>query len=119
MGKTQTLTHGVYTKKIEAMKSEAGLSRQDIAGVVGASLRTVVRWATGQAEPRGPARERLLGLAAVIQYAGTVMNSRAIAAWLYTPNPLLDFERPVDLVRKGQYRDVMGSLQSLGEGVFV
>lgn len=109
----------VYVGKLEAIKEEAGLSRQEIAEIVGTSSRTVVRWATGQAVPRGTPRERLLELSVIAQLAAKVMRPDAVSPWLYAPNPLLDFARPVDLVASGAYREVVGAIQAIGEGVFV
>ncbi len=109
----------VYADKIEAIREEAQLSRQDIAQIVGASQRTVVRWATRQSTPRGASRERLLELAVVSQLAAKVMRPDVVGPWLYAPNPLLDYRRPVDLVTGGEYRDVIGAIQAIGEGVFV
>jgi uncharacterized protein (DUF2384 family) len=39
--------------------------------------------------------------------------------WLFSPNPLLDNEKPIDLLSGGKYREVLGAIDSLGEGVFV
>ncbi|MDQ4130110.1 MAG: MbcA/ParS/Xre antitoxin family protein, partial [Actinomycetota bacterium] len=39
--------------------------------------------------------------------------------WLFSPNPLLDHHKPVDLLREGEYRRVLGAIDALAEGVFV
>ena len=109
----------VYAKKLDRIKEEAGLSRQEVARIVGASPRTVMRWAAGETLPRGVSRERLLDLAAVAQQLGRVMQKDAATAWLFEPNPLLNHERPVDLVATGKYQDVLAAIEAIGEGVFV
>jgi len=109
----------VYAEKLERIRNDASLSRQDVAGIVGASARTVIRWATGQTLPRGTSRDRLLELAAVAQQLAKVMRQDAATAWLYEPNPLLDHERPVDFIGNGEYRKVLGAIDAIAEGVFV
>jgi len=108
-----------YARKLEIIKEDAGLSRTEVAQILRTSPRTVVRWASRQAAPRGETRERLLELAVVSQRAAKVMKPEAVSIWLFEPNVFLDFERPVDLVASGQYRDVIGAIDAIGEGVFV
>ena len=31
---------------------------------------------------------------------------------------MLDFERPVDILRRGEYRKVIGVIDAIGDGVF-
>ena len=39
--------------------------------------------------------------------------------WLFTPNLLLDDYRPVELLREGEPRRVLGAIDALAEAVFV
>ena len=48
-----------------------------------------------------------------------VLESDAAHVWLFTPNPFLEFERPIDLVGDGQFRRVLAAIQALADGVFV
>lgn len=48
-----------------------------------------------------------------------VLASDAVHAWLFTPNPFLEFDRPIDLVAEGQYRRVLAAVEALADGVFV
>lgn len=109
----------VYAEKLHLIKEEVGLSRQETARIIGASSRTVFRWATGEITPRGQRRDRLLDLAAVAQRLGKVMRPEAATAWLFTPNPLLDDERPADLIRQGRYQRVLDAIEAIADGVFV
>lgn len=47
------------------------------------------------------------------------VRADATLDWLFTPNPLLANERPADLLRKGHWREVLGAIDQLAEGVFV
>jgi uncharacterized protein (DUF2384 family) len=55
----------------------------------------------------------------VLEQAATVLKPVAAHAWLFTPNTLVDDHRPVDLVRQGEHRRVLGTIDALAEGVFV
>lgn len=109
----------VYVKKLELIRDETGLTRQEIADVVGATSRTVIRWASGHAAPRGESRDRLLELAVVSQLAGRVMKPSVVSAWLYEPNSLLDFEKPIELIGQGRFREVVAAINAIGEGIYV
>ena len=106
----------VYAKKLERINKEAGLSREEVAQIIGASTRTVMRWAAGQTLPRGASRDRLLELAAVARQLTKVMQPDTATAWLFQPNPLLNHERPVDLIGRGEYQEVLGAIEAIAEG---
>ena len=39
--------------------------------------------------------------------------------WLYSPIPALEYRKPADLLAEGRYREVLGAIDALAEGVFV
>jgi putative toxin-antitoxin system antitoxin component (TIGR02293 family) len=95
------------------------LDQADVARVLDTNPRTVSRWLQRQTEPRPDARERLLELIAVLEQLSGVLRPGPAHDWLFTPNPLLDNHKPVDLLRGGEYRRVLGAIDALAEGVFV
>ena len=109
----------IYAERLQRIQKGTRLSREDVARIVGTSARTVARWAAGQNEPRGTARQRLLDLAAVSQEAAKTMRPDAVAAWLQQPNRELGNQRPVDLVAQGRARQVLDLIDSIADGVFV
>lgn len=108
----------VYAERLANIAERAHLRREDVARVVGASPRTVARWAQGETGPRAQARERLLELSAVVTELSKVIRPEVAEAWLLEPNPALDFERPLDLIQRGEYRLVIGAIERLADGVF-
>jgi transcriptional regulator with XRE-family HTH domain len=113
------MSSSIYGRTLERLEEKAGLTYEDIARVVGASPRSISRWARGDADPRSRSRDRLLETSAVVNELSGVLNPNAAHVWLFTPNPFLEFDRPVDLVADGQYRRVLGAIQALADGVFV
>jgi putative toxin-antitoxin system antitoxin component (TIGR02293 family) len=89
----------------------------DMARVLDTTPRSVTRWQQGEATPRREAVDRLLELKAVLDLAQKVMRAESARLWLRSPIPALDYERPLDLVRNGEFRRVITSLAALAEGV--
>jgi uncharacterized protein (DUF2384 family) len=88
----------------------------DVAKVTGATPRSVTRW-LGGASPRRPAEERILELKAVVDVLRRVLRDEPARLWIRSPNPDLDYEKPLDLIERGEYRRVIGAILALAEGV--
>lgn len=95
------------------------LDQADIADLLGSSPRTVSRWLADTSEPRPEARRRLLEVVAVLEHLSTVLEPAAAHDWLFSPNPMLEHYKPADLLAEGEYRQVLGLIDALAEGVFV
>ena len=104
---------------LELIEQTASLSSDDVARIVGTSPRTVYRWAAGATGPRPRARDRLLEVATVVRELGDTLTPDGAHIWLFAPNPFLDYERPVDTLRKGKFRRVLAAIDGLRDGVFV
>lgn len=89
----------------------------DVARVVGTSPRSITRWQAARTVPRRDSEERLLELKAVIDLLGGVLRAEPARLWLRSPNPDLDYEKPIDVVARGEYQRVIDSIMSLAEGV--
>lgn len=109
----------VYAERLEDVTEKAHLRYEDVARVVGASVRSVSRWARGESGPKPQARERLLELSVIVGELSKVVKPDAAQVWLFTPNGLLGFERPVDLLSKGEFKRVLAAIEGLEDGVFV
>lgn len=105
--------------KLETAAARAELDQADLARVLSTNPRTVARWLTRTTEPRPEARERLLELLAVLEHISQVLAPQPAHDWLFTPNPRLDHFKPVDLLRAGRAREVLGAIDAMAEGVFV
>lgn len=88
----------------------------DVARVVGATPRSVSRWSEG-ASPRRANEERLLELKAVVDLLRQVLRNEPARLWIRSPNPELAYEKPLDLVQRGEYRRVIGAVLAMAEGV--
>jgi putative toxin-antitoxin system antitoxin component (TIGR02293 family) len=95
------------------------LDQAELARVLGTNPRTVSRWLSRQTAPRPDARERLLELIVVLEKLSGVLRPEPAHDWLFTPNDSLDHHKPVDLLRTGEFRRVLGAIDAMSEGVFV
>ena len=53
----------------------------------------------------------------MVDLARRVMRDDAARLWMRSPNPDLRYEKPLNLVAKGQYQRVVDLLLALAEGV--
>ncbi len=106
-------------ERLEQASDRLELDQADLARVLDTNPRTVARWLQKQASPRPDSRERVLELLAVLEQLSGVLQPQAAHDWLFSPNPMLDHYKPVDLLREGEYRRVLGAIDAIAEGVFV
>jgi uncharacterized protein (DUF2384 family) len=105
-------------ERLEHVTQEMEFDQSDLARVLATNPRTISRW-LGGTTPRPDARERLLEVLAVLESLSAVLRPQAAHDWLFSPNPVLDHHKPVDLLRKGEFRRVLGAVDAMAEGVFV
>lgn len=107
------------TERLEQAATRVELDGGDLARVLETSPRTISRWLNQSAAPRPDARERLLELIAVLELLSETLKPRAAHDWLFMPNPSLDHHKPVELLRGGNFRPVLGAIDAMADGVFV
>ena len=95
------------------------VDQAELARMLETTPRTVSRWLSRQTNPRPDSRERLLEVLAVLERLSATLRPQAAHDWLFTPNAELDHHKPVDLLREGDYRPVLGLIDAMAEGVFV
>jgi putative toxin-antitoxin system antitoxin component (TIGR02293 family) len=104
---------GVLDELIDTHVVDAG----DVAQITGATSRSVSRWTTAKAMPRREAEDRLLELKAVVDQLRSVLRDEPARLWLRSPNPDLDWRKPLELIAEGEYRRVIGAVLAMAEGV--
>lgn len=95
------------------------LETAELARALDTSTRNVGRWRTGAATPRLDARERLLELLTVLDGLSEILSTEVAHDWLFTPNAAFDHYKPVDLISRGEYREVLSAIDAIADGVFV
>jgi transcriptional regulator with XRE-family HTH domain len=82
------------------------LSVADLARATGANETTVRAWLRGARSPSGERAERLAELSALVERLARVMKPEYVPVWLRKPVPLLDDDKPLDVIAAGDYRRV-------------
>jgi hypothetical protein len=98
---------------------EAGLTASDVAHATGASTRTTRRWLTGQTEPQARYLAPLDDLSTVVNKIRSSLTPRGVHQWLRARNRLLDAQRPLDMLRAGEFDKVHAAAAAWSEGVYV
>lgn len=93
------------------------IDASDLAQITGSTTRSVSRWTAAKAMPRRVAEDRLLELKAVVDQLRTVLRDEPARIWLHSPNPDLDWHKPLELIAAGEYRRVIGAVLAMAEGV--
>jgi putative toxin-antitoxin system antitoxin component (TIGR02293 family) len=112
-------TQSTLAGRLRGAAERTDLDQADFAQLLGTNPRTVARWLAEETEPRTDARRRLLEVLAVLEQLSVVMRPQAAHDWLFSPNPLLGHDKPIDLLARGEWRRVLGLIDALEEGVFV
>ncbi|HKZ90536.1 MAG TPA: antitoxin Xre/MbcA/ParS toxin-binding domain-containing protein [Candidatus Limnocylindrales bacterium] len=105
-------------RRLSQVMERTSIDATGVARILDRDPKTVIRWLREQTIPRWEARERLLALDVVLERLADVVPPEVAEEWLFTPVPALDYHRPVDLVRSGEYRRVLALIDAIGEGVF-
>lgn len=84
----------------------ACLSDRQIAAATGAKPSTVRDWLSGRSAPSGTRADRLVELAEMTDRLARVMQADYIPIWLNRPLEVLDDEKPVEVLARGDYRRV-------------
>lgn len=113
---------GVRVREVERLSVLAArveLDAVDIARAVGTNTRTASRWLADETAPQRSQRERLLEVIATLEQLSATLRPGAAHDWLLSPNGMLDYDKPIDLLAEGKFRRVLGAIDALADGVFV
>jgi uncharacterized protein (DUF2384 family) len=107
-------------KTIEESRVSFGLNYGDIASALDVTRRMLLRYRKEKNTPSPKVRERLEALRQISFLLEEIFIDREEALeWLYTPVPLLQGRRPIDLMRRGKLDDVLAVLAGQYSGSFV
>ena len=82
------------------------LSAADIARATGTNETTVRAWLRADRSPSGKRAERLAELSSVVERLARVIEPTYVPVWMRKPIPLLDDDKPLDVIAAGDYRRV-------------
>ncbi len=110
---------GALATKVNDVIATLGLTQEEVGSIVDASPRTVARWSSGQVTPQKLNKQRLLELAYVADVAADVFPPDKVNLWLLSPNRQLDHDTPAERIRAGHFKDVLGLMEAIADGVVI
>jgi uncharacterized protein (DUF2384 family) len=108
-----------FAKEVAFIHDEAHLTTEEIAAATGAAPSTARAWVALTRVPSGERAKRVAELSAIVERLLRVMDAEYIPVWLAKPIPLLDDEKPLDLIARGEHRRVAAAVSVLEEPVAV
>jgi CheY-like chemotaxis protein len=93
------------------------VSQETLSRVLNVSARTVHRWLKGTRPRRTRELNRLFEIVALLEQ--TLPGDDAIRSYLSHANPVLQGEKPLDLLVRGEFDRVAADLLAIQEGVYV
>ena len=92
------------------------MTAAELAEIVGVRERQVQHWSSGAHKPQGEARDRLLEVHYIVDELEQVYKPEGIDIWLHGRNRSLSGQRPIDLLRAGEFRTVLDAIERLKTG---
>ncbi|HYH90077.1 MAG TPA: hypothetical protein VEX67_12640 [Solirubrobacteraceae bacterium] len=108
-----------FASEAAHIKATGNLSVPDIARATGANETTVRAWLRAERSPSGTHAERLAELSSIVERSVRLMEASYVPVWMRKPIPLLDDDKPLDVIAAGQYRRVsrvLAGLEGSGAG---
>jgi len=102
-----------FAQEAIRIRDTGHLSDVLIARATGAARSTVRGWFALRNAPTGARADRVAELSAVVERLARVMDADYIPVWLSKPVEALGDEKPIELLRRGEYQPVMQLVSSL------
>lgn len=104
-------------ERVIGLTERSGLTQAEVGRIVDASERSVSRWLRGEVVPQSLNKQRLIELAYVAESLAEVLPRESANLWLFTPNRLLRHQAPAELIKTGEYRDVLNLIDAIADGI--
>jgi hypothetical protein len=101
---------------IEDLRNRGGLKDTDVANIASVSLATVSCWTADKANPHPKTQLVISDLRYVVDRLSEFYTPDEIRLWLYSKHRLLNDERAVDLINRGDAEKILAVIESLDKG---
>lgn len=103
---------------IDDLRDRGGLKGTDVANIAAVSPATVSRWTAGKALPHPKTQLLISDLRYVVDRLSEFYSPEETRMWLYSKHRLLEGQRPIDMINRGQADKVLSVIESLDEGTY-
>lgn len=105
-------------EEVKEIKRGFELTQEELAKILGVSLRTVAGWLHFESAPRRLARDRISKAYKIHQEIIGEIRPQSLRKWLFAHNKLLG-DTIYNLLVKGEFERVLADIEALKEGVYV
>ncbi|MEA2894799.1 MAG: hypothetical protein QOJ84_414 [Bradyrhizobium sp.] len=98
---------------IEELRSRGGLKAIDVANIASVSPAMVSRWIADQARPDPKTQLVISDLRYVVDRLSEFYAPEETRLWLYSKHRLLNGERAIDLINRGDIDKVLAAVESI------
>lgn len=105
--------------RLRVIEEKAALRFTDVANALSVRPETVSRWNLGKAFPQPEPEQRLLELGYIVEQLADIYKPDEARLWLLSPQKLLQGVKPIDLIRLGNFQEVLKVVHQLREGVYL
>jgi hypothetical protein len=106
---------GLYARLVDDLR-EAVLTNAELAEITGVKTRQVQHWASGAHRPQGEAKDKLLELHYIVERLREVYTPEGTDIWVHGRNRSLGGQKPIDLLRSGEFEHVLAAVERLASG---
>jgi transcriptional regulator with XRE-family HTH domain len=103
---------------IEDLRSRGGLKGTDVANIASVSPATVSRWSAGTALPHPKTQLVISDLRYIVDRLAEFYTPDETRLWLYSKHRLLNGERAIDLINRGEADRILAVIESLDEASY-
>lgn len=115
----ERLEKKVAKNTIEEAYKSLGLNYAELAIALGVDRRTLLRHRKLISVPSARVRLRMEKIREIEHLLDEIFDSHEVALeWLYSPVPILQKKRGIDLIRRGDLDEVLSVLAGLHSGAF-
>jgi len=104
--------------RIQVIEKASSLTAREVAQLLSTTPETISRWRGGKTEPQPKLRDSLLQLEWLVTELGELYPPQQAHLWLFSRHKLLDGDRPVDLIQRGQTEKVLQIIAQLKDGAY-
>ena len=115
----ERLEKKVAKNTIEDAYKSLGLNYAELAAALGVDRRTLLRYRKQKSVPSMRVRARMEKIREIEHLLDEIFDDHdAALEWLYSPVPILQRKRGIDLIRRGDLEKVLSVLAGLHSGAF-
>ncbi len=105
-------------QRLDVITTKTGVREREMAELLGTTTQTLYRWRKAQADPQSGHLRRIVDLAFVAEELAELYEPDEARVWLYSRNRMLEDQRPVDLISKGELDPVLQVIAMLKDGAY-